>query len=225
MEVTGNTVGSSSVHFWNFFINPNHAYILGLWCADSYHRTSSVGLSSIRRDLIERFRLFLLETFVEDRLRLRIYCPANELGKFRKDNYTDLAKNIVCYPSKKAKHPGLQLYVNSRSLLRAFRSARDRVSRLKDGNCLAAYFAGRFDGDGSVGKDLRRDCRIVYGGEEEACIDKALLEKLGFEKAKVYHYKTAHTFCLYISRYETTRFLGIIRAHSVLVPKMYTRTP
>ncbi len=71
---------------------------------------------------------------------------------------------------------------------------------------IKAYFAGRFDGDGSVDKDFRKDCRIVYGKLNEAEMDKKLLRRMGIRKTKIYYYKSAKTFCLYISRYETKKF-------------------
>ena len=182
----GNTVGSTSTNFCNFFSNEKDAYILGLWCADSYWWASSIGLSNTDLDLIERFREFLKGHFQEERI------------KFNRSH----------------------LFVNSRPLLREFISAKSRIDDLKDAKIICAYFAGRFDGDGSIDKNLRNDCRIVYGRKNEAETDKELLKRIGIDNTKVYYYKTAKTFCLYISRYEAKKFLENIKPYSLKLQKL-----
>ena len=182
----GNTVGSTSTNFCNFFSNEKDAYILGLWCADSYWWASSIGLSSTNPDLIEAFRKFLKRFFPEKRI------------KFSRNH----------------------LFVNSRPLLREFRKAKDNLESLKKETIIKSYFAGRFDGDGSIDKNLRNDCRIVYGRKSEAEIDKEILRRIGISKAKIYYYKSAKTFCLYISRYEAKKFLENIMSHSLKLQKL-----
>ena len=182
----GNTVGSASTNFCNFFSKEEDAYILGLWCADSYWWASSIGLSNTDPDLIEKFREFLKRFFPENRIKLN--------------------RN--------------HLFVNSRPLLREFTFAKNRLDDLKDTKIICAYLAGRFDGDGSIDKNLRNDCRIVYGKKDETEIDKRLLERIGIVKAKIYYYKTAKTFCLYISRYEAKRFLESISNYSRKLQKL-----
>ena len=182
----GNTVGSTSTNFCNFFSNEKDAYILGLWCADSYWWASSIGLSNTDSDLIEVFRKFLKRFFPEKRI------------KFSRNH----------------------LFVNSRPLLREFRKAKDNLESLKKETIIKSYFAGRFDGDGSIDRNLRNDCRIVYGRKSEAEIDKEILRRIGISKAKIYYYKSAKTFCLYISRYETKKFLENIMSHSLKLQKL-----
>jgi len=182
----GNTVGSTSTNFCNFFSNEKNAYILGLWCADSYWWASSIGLSNTNPDLIEAFRKFLKRFFPEKRI------------KFSRNH----------------------LFVNSRPLLREFRKAKDNLESLKKETIIKSYFAGRFDGDGSIDKNLRNDCRIVYGRKSEAEIDKEILRRIGISKAKIYYYKSAKTFCLYISRYEAKKFLENIMSHSLKLQKL-----
>ncbi len=182
----GNTVGSTSTNFCNFFSNEKDAYILGLWCADSYWWASSIGLSNTNPDLIEAFRKFLKRFFPEKRI------------KFSRNH----------------------LFVNSRPLLREFRKAKDNLESLKKETIIKSYFAGRFDGDGSIDKNLRNDCRIVYGRKSEAEIDKEILRRIGISKAKIYYYKSAKTFCLYISRYEAKKFLENIMSHSLKLQKL-----
>lgn len=65
----GNTVGSTRANFCNFNSREEDAYILGLWCADSYWWSSSIGLSNADIDLIERFRKFLSSHFSEERIK------------------------------------------------------------------------------------------------------------------------------------------------------------
>lgn len=182
----GNTVGSASTNFCNFFSNEKDAYILGLWCADSYWWSSSIGISNSDCDLVEIFRKFLKEHFPVERIKF-------------KDNH---------------------LFVNSRPLLREFRAAKKSLENLRQPKIIRAYFAGRFDGDGSIDKNLRNDCRIVYTRESEAKIDKRLLRRIGIGNIKIYHYKSAKTFCLYISRYEAKKFLENILGHSLKLQKL-----
>ncbi|OGD09080.1 hypothetical protein A2397_00785 [Candidatus Amesbacteria bacterium RIFOXYB1_FULL_44_23] len=49
-------------------------YILGLWLADGYWRTSSIGLTSVTDDLIERFKEFLINNFPERTIKHGKYC-------------------------------------------------------------------------------------------------------------------------------------------------------
>ena len=182
----GNTVGSTSTNFCNFFSDEKDAYILGLWCDDSYWWGSSIGLSNTDPDLVEIFRKFLNKFFLGNRI------------KFNRNH----------------------LFVNSRPLLREFISAKNRLDDLKDIKIIHAYLAGRFDGDGSIDKNLRSDCRIVYGRKSEAEKDKELLKRIGISNVKVYYYKTAKTFCLYVSRYEVKKFLESISPYSVKLQKL-----
>src|SRR4030042_3015654 len=139
----GNTVGSTNTNFCNFFSKAEDAYILGLWCADKYWWSSSIGLSNVDIDLISRFKKFLKRFFKEDKI------------KFNRNH----------------------LFVNSRPLLREFVSSAEKLNNFKNSKIIKNYFAGRFDGDGSVDKNLRNDCRIVYSKKKEAEIDKNLLKK------------------------------------------------
>ena len=181
----GNTVGSTNADYCNFFSCKEDAYILGLWCADGYWWASSVGLSNVDTDLLNRFKKFLKKRFPEERIKFNNH----------------------------------HLYVNSRPLLREFVVAKENLERMKDKEIIKSYLAGRFDGDGPIDKNLRSDCRIVYGRKKEAEIDKKLLRKVGIKKTKIYHYRTARTFCLYISRYEAGKFLESIYPYSSKIQK------
>ena len=183
----GNTVGSTSANLCNFFENRKDAYILGLWCADSYWWSSSIGLSNTNKELIERFKSFLLgKGFPKDRIR------------YSRDH----------------------LFVNSRPLLREFVAAKKMLRKMKKEEMICAYFAGRFDGDGCINQDLRKDCRIVYGTRAEAEFDQKLVRKLGIIQTKVYYYRTSSTFCLYVSRYITKEFIKRILSHSLKLRKL-----
>lgn len=191
-----NTVGSANIDFWNLKTKDD-AYIAGLWCADGYQWTSSIGISNTDIDLIQKFKDFFLKFFPEARLKLTIYYP----DKFKRRT--------------KAYH----LYVNSRPLLRKFREFKNNATEFIDRDLILPYMAGRFDGDGSVGKDFYCDCRIVYGNTEEAQNDLAFMRLLDFQKMKIYYYRTAKTFCLYFSRLETNKFLFLIYPYSIRLQK------
>ncbi len=192
----GNTVGSASVDLWNLTTKED-AYIAGLWCADGYHRTSSIGISTVTMDFVEEFKTFFLKMFPKDRIKIRVYEP---------DHYKRRQRAYHCY-------------VNSRPLLRKFREIKINPQQYISPQYMSAYFAGRFDGDGSVARDFYSDCRIVYGMEKEAHDDWALLHKNGFIKSKVYRYAAARTYCLYVSRLETESFLSWIYPHSLRLYK------
>jgi len=213
--IMGNTVGSSNLRFWNQFVEVEDFYCLGLWCADGYHRTSSIGITNINRDLVEKFRQFLIRKVGESRLKIRVYYPLGQL--LNAEAFSDLARDVRAYHMRKCSQPAMQLYVNSRPLLRAFREARTRVGEIRSSEHVQAYFAGRFDGDGSVSNNMRSDCRIVYSNREEALEDSKLLQKIGMIRSKVFHYKKAGTYCLYISRFEAENFIHAIGAQSVII--------
>ena len=154
MRKTGVVVGRADTNFCEMHNNAENAYILGLWCADGYHRTSSVGLSNTDESLINVFHQFFLKLFPKDRLRLRVY--TNPLF-YDKSFGEDLAKRLDIERLsqlylKKSVRPTIHLYINSRPLLRTFVQARKDVESIPKEN-LRAYFAGRFDGDGSIAKD------------------------------------------------------------------------
>ena len=191
-----NTVGSSSASFCNFPNSIKDHYILGLWCADGYHWTSSIGLSNIDRSLIQKFREFLSELFPEEKIKLHQYTAG------------------------KRKYIGYKLYVNCRPLLRSFKEFKDNSKRkLNNKEAIKAYMAGRFDGDGCVSRDLRKDCRISYGNLQDAELDKDLLKIIGIIP-KVYRYRTSNTFVIYISRYDTSKFIDMIKKYSVKLQKL-----
>ena len=192
-----NTVGSPSAGFCNFPKLIEDYYILGLWCADGYHWTSSIGLSSIDLALIQKFRNFLSGLFSKDRIKL--------------DQYT----------TGKRKYVGYKLYVNCRPLLRIFKEFKDNGERsLNDIKAIGAYIAGRFDGDGCISKDLKRDCRISYGNYQDAKLDYDLLPVIGITNSKLYKYRTSNTFVIYISTKDIDKFKENISKHSVKLQKL-----
>lgn len=188
------------------------AYIIGLWCADGYHRTSSFGLSNINLNLIQRFVKYLLRNFPKDRLRLRVYIPVHHSGALP-SNLGKICNKISYLKVRKARHISYHIYVNSRPLLRRFREFKINLEKICNDKIIP-YFAGRFDGDGSIGRDFRRDMRIVYSNIDEATRDKNLLSKVRDYKTRIYYYKNARTYCLYVSRYDAKSFLQDIRPFS-----------
>jgi len=197
-----NTVGSSD---FRLVTDSESAYILGLWCADGYYRSSSIGITNVDLRLIERFRNFLLGYFPAERLKRRIYYPVGQ---------KPIGVKGPMYPMRIARQVAYQFYVNSRALVRQFHSAEQQVSRLPK-HWIMPYFAGRFDGDGSVAANHRNDLRIVYSNYMEARIDLGLLEKYTTLKATIYHYAAAKTYVLYVSRMSAISFIASIKPFSV----------
>ena len=220
-RVMGNTVGNWSVHFWEKY--PDDCYSFGLWCADGYHRSSSIGISNVDIRLVERFRTFLQKEFPSSRFRLRIYHPYG-MG-LDLESYRHLSETIVSYPMRKSSQAAMQLYVNSRPLLRLMQDSRQHVERMDDREQIVAYFAGRFDGDGSVYADGKTYCRIAYSSEAEARMDQQLLLKIGITKSSVYHYKQAQEYCLYISKNIASSFVGMISQYALTTPEMHASVP
>src|SRR5919106_4259951 len=87
------------------------AYVLGLWCADGYQRSSSIGLSNVDPLLIQRFGSYLSRVVGSDRLRLRIYALSEEQVDERVLALTP--KRSLC-PPVKMRQPAYHVYVNSR---------------------------------------------------------------------------------------------------------------
>src|SRR3989344_3025111 len=220
-KVMGNTVGNWNVHFWEKY--KNDCYAFGLWCADGYHRSSSIGITNIDIRLVERFREFLLKEFSESRLRLRIYHPHGMQPD--KSLFRHLSTNIVSYPMRKSAHVALQLYLNSRPLLRLMQASRKNVELMSERQQIAAYFAGRFDGDGSVNADAKTYCRIAYSNREETEVDQRLLAKIGIDISSVYHYRHAQEYCLYVSKNIAQSFIGTISRNAITTPEMCIPTP
>lgn len=221
----GNTVGSTNSNLYNFPKNKFETYILGLWCADGYSRSSSVGISNIDVDLIKLSQKFFESYFPKERLRLVVYYPLdknmdrdNNTREVISENFSGIKTTFSV--SKKARHTAYHIYVNSRPLLRLFIKSRQNIKSVVKKNNIYSYFAGRFDGDGSINKDFRSDCRIVYSTETEANKDLDLLKQLGFSISKIYKYKKARTYALYISRLEASMFLKNISKYSVKLYKL-----
>lgn len=203
-KLMDNTVGRTDAVFCDL-TDKHNAYIFGLWCADGYHRTSSIGLTSVDVLLVENFKEFLLQLFPRERIKTRIYSREREKGH---------------YWLAKAAKPAYQIYVNCRPFLRFFSDARLSPQQYVPKLSIPAYFAGRFDGDGSIAKDGRSDLRIAYGYLEEAKNDALLLPHIGITP-KVYQYKKAKTYVLYVSRYDAIKFLHHIAPYSVRLKKQH----
>lgn len=200
--------------FCNFFKSPKNSYILGLWCADGYHRTSSVGISTTDTRIVRSFYNFLSTFFFRERIKLKLYYPLASSTE-GEDVWLKKVGKIFRNFSSKATALAHHLYVDSRPLLRSFREARSLLEVMDNERIIAAYFAGRFDGDGSLASDGVSDCRIVYTTFDEANLDKILLEKLSVLKSNIYHYRKAKTFCLYIYKGDVPEFIARIQQYSI----------
>lgn len=205
-----NTVGSSN-ELHTLITNCESAYIFGLWCADGYFWSSSIGITNVDRKLVDRFARYLETLFSKERIKLRTYYPLGQKPR---------GVSGPAYSMRLAKQVAYQLYVNSRPLLRLFEAAERNVALLPI-EYILAYFAGRFDGDGSVDQNLRNDLRIVYSNKEEAETDQSLLAKLNRYNTRVYHYKGARTHILYVSRNDAEQFLHDIRPYSMKVQGIF----
>lgn len=208
LYMKGNTVGSFSEPL---ITDNERAYIFGLWCADGYYRASSIGITNVDKRLVDRFAEFFKKYFLEERIKLRTYYPVDAKS-------TENTK----YRMRLAKQVAYQLYVNSRPLLRLFLTTEQRIREIPI-KYIAAYFAGRFDGDGSVAQNLRTDLRITYSNLDEAEIDQQLLQKRGNYMTSVYHYKAARTYILYVHHRSAEQFLSIIYPFSVKLQTLLPR--
>src|SRR3990167_6419793 len=116
LELMGNTVGSKF-----FFKTAEDFYILGLWLADGYWWSSSIGLTSVNPVLIDKFTKFLLRVAPSHPIKKRIY---------------------EVKTGEKRKQTAVQVYINNRSLTRLFmffKTGDLYVLRHR----LMAYLAGR----------------------------------------------------------------------------------
>ena len=181
----GNTVGSKFS-----FKTAEDFYILGLWLADGYWRSSSIGLTSVNLRLISKFAKFLLRVAPSHSLKQRVY-PVR-IGEKRKQE-------------------AVQVYINNRPLTRLFMS-------FKTGNLyvpqshLFAYLAGRIDGDGHIDTKHRSGIRIAYSSKDDALRDQKLF---GETNVSLYQYKAAKTFVLYLKKIYRERISKEIKKFSV----------
>lgn len=188
------------------------SYAFGLWCADGYWWGSSIGITNVNPELVIRFAVFLKRFLPNERFKLRVYHPTDKSLEVDQ-RVLQLASVVSHLTTRKLRQIAYQLYVNSRPLKRAFLKQRDTLLLLPD-EFIMAYFAGRFDGDGSVNEDGVRECRLVYSSLQEALIDQRLLERVGITHTSVYNYSTANTVCLYVSEAEAVLFGNRLRAYS-----------
>lgn len=207
-----NTVGSLS-ELQSLITNNEAAYIFGLWCADGYYWSSSVGITNVDSRLVDRFAAFLATKLPRERIKLRTYHP---MGTKKS------ALKTPSYPMRLAKQVAYQLYVNSRPLLRLFQKTERELENLPT-KYIPAYFAGRFDGDGSVDKNLRNDLRITYSSRAEAEADERLLVRCGDFHSRIYHYRSAKTYILYVGRNRAEQFLKKIEPYSIKVQSLLPR--
>lgn len=189
-----------------FVYDADDAYALGLWCADSYWWSSSIGLSNVEPELILWFGKYLSRALGPDRIRLRIY-EVPEIGI--DERVLRMTEKISVRPPFKMRRTAYHVYVNCRPLVRRFFEGRRRLSEL-DSKRVGPYIAGRFDGDGSFGTRVR----IAYTTREEAQLDSQLLRAAGIENTSVLYYSKANEFCVYIHGSDVELFINLIRPYS-----------
>jgi hypothetical protein len=197
-----------------FVSDAEHAYALGLWCADGYWWSSSIGISNIDPELVVRFSRFLVRQLPPERLRLRVY---HVIGCDPDPRVLRLTSRISVRPASKMKHTAYHLYVNSRPLVRHFLLARRTLHLLPD-EYVGPYFAGRFDGDGSFGDTPR----IAYGSRDEAQQDTRLLSRVGIVETSVLYYKKANEFCIYVHKSAWQRFESLLAPYAWKITQRFT---
>lgn len=185
LELMGNTVGSKG-----FFKTAEDFYVLGLWLADGYWRSSSIGLTSVSPKLTNRFEKYFLRIAPSSPIKERIY-PIKE--------------------GEKRKQVAKQVYINNRPLTRLFMSFKTGELQIPH-SYLLAYLAGRIDGDGSVDTKYRSGIRIAYSSEEDALRDQKLFGKAN---VSLYQYKLAGTFVLYLKKHYRDQIAKAIKKFSV----------
>lgn len=197
-----------------FVRDADHAYVLGLWCADGYWWSSSIGISNVEPELVIRFARYLVTILPPDRLRLRIYKVD---GTEPDPQVVALTKSISIRPAFKMKRTACHLYVNSRPLVRQFNTWRELLEEMPV-EYLGSYFAGRFDGDGSFGNSPR----IAYTTRGEAETDVRLLMKAGVHRTSVLYYVKANEYCIYIHKASWERFRELLGPMSFKANRRFT---
>ncbi|MGZ4212431.1 MAG: hypothetical protein ACXVQV_04285 [Actinomycetota bacterium] len=194
-----------------FVRDTTDAYALGLWCADSYWWSSSIGLSNVEPELVIRFGRYLGSILSPERVRVRVYQVE---GQAPDERVLDLARSrISIRPSFKMKRTAYHVYVNSRPLVRSFFDARRSVADMPE-PMVAPYLAGRFDGDGAFGTPRVPGIRIAYTTHEEASVDQLLLSRIGVEKTSLLHYARVNEWCVYIKKPDVSLFEERIERYS-----------
>ncbi|MGH9338601.1 MAG: hypothetical protein ACRD1R_03190 [Acidobacteriota bacterium] len=181
------------------------AYALGLWCADGYWWSSSIGLTNTEPQLVTRFGYYLESMLGSDRIRMRIYLVEGDPPDPR---VLSITKRVMVKPPYKMKKTAYQVYVNSRPLLRRFRELRDAVADISP-QLVGAYFGGRVDGDGTLGVTPR----IAYATLHEANRDLALLAAAGMV-GSVLFYRKANEYCIYLHKGTLQQFLDLIAPYN-----------
>lgn len=169
-------------------------YNLGLWLADGYWWSSSIGLSSSDRRFLRRFSKFLKRIAPDSPLKRRIY--KSDQGKRK----------------KRAEH----IYINNRVITREFLSYKKKKFSIPE-RFLSAYLAGRIDGDGSIDQKYRSGIRIAYGDKQDAERDVAFLGK---DNVSLYRYKAAKTWVIYLRKHFRDKIIPKVAKYSFkLLPR------
>jgi hypothetical protein len=185
LELMDNTVGSKDL-----FKTPEDFYILGLWLADGYWRSSSIGLTSVSPALIKRFTNFLIRVAPSHPVKERVY-------------------EVIA--GSKRRQRAVQVYVNNRPLTRLFMSTKTGELHIPS-QYLLAYLAGRIDGDGHIDTKYRSGIRIAYTSKEDAKRD---FDMFGDANVSLYQYKSAGTYVLYLKKQFRDRISQEIKKHSL----------
>ncbi len=164
-------------------MNKGLFYILGLWCAD--RGSTAKGVVAIRNKREELLR------------------PLREFGK--KKGLRVKERTVNGYSKTK------EVYICNSALRELFEKMRkNKIKMLDSRTKILAYFAGLFDGDGTIIKDRAkiRKVRIYYSKHEikDSLVDAELLKNLGIH-TRVWKYRNMSITEIY-NRY---RFLKMIK--------------
>lgn len=170
-----------------------------------------MGVSNTDWRLVKWTADFLAKVCSPDRVRWRVYLP---MGTEMPVMLKSLGQSYVIRPGRKAKQVAYHVYVNHRPYLRQVRQWVEEIDQWPKW-AIWPYFAGRFDGDGSVAASGRWGARIAYGSCEEAAEDQVLLARFPHIEARVYWFRAAGMSVLYVLRKDTPAFLDAIRPFSV----------
>lgn len=173
-----------------FFKTAEDFYFLGLWLADGYWRSSSIGLTSVDSRLISKFSFFLSRIAPSSPIKKRVY---------EVDGVS------------KRKQQAIQVYINNRPLTRLFMLTKTGVLNIPHQH-LFAYLAGRIDGDGHIDTKHRTGIRIAYSTKVDALRDRELFGKAN---TSLYRYKTARTHVIYLKKHYRDIVLEKIKKYSV----------
>lgn len=154
-------------------LDKNLLYNLGLWSGDKYVYGGSVGLTNIKKELINEFEFFLKKIINE----------STAIRKIKINNGT-----------------ALRVFVNSWLVLRTLNSLTKELKKLiKTKQELFCYLSGLIDADGTIMPNNKKYntglIKITYGDERQIQTDLFMCKKFGLN-CFITKYKNRNAFDL-----------------------------